>query len=191
MLRRYGYGKRGEKIVIKGQYVRKPRVSILCFLGVDGIQECYNTAGTFDRDKFFGFCRKFALSGKVEKYPGRNSVWILDGARIHCHEDIVTYLRMLGIRPIFLPPYCPFFNPIEYLFGMMKKKAQLLADEKNQKEETLEVLCKVINSFMSYDMSKIFENCGYSPAGYFDPGRNFQKPMRSLVMMISIHWTLT
>ncbi len=93
------------------------RVSVLCFLGVDGIQECYQTEGTFDRAKFIEYCRQFVLSGKVESYPGRNSIWILDGARIHCHEDIIAYLRMMGIRPIFLPPYCPFFNPIEYLFG--------------------------------------------------------------------------
>ncbi|OWZ04489.1 Serine/threonine-protein kinase [Phytophthora megakarya] len=54
------------------------------------------------------------IRGKtVHQYPGRGSVWILDGAKIHCHPDIVYYLRSLGIISIFLPCYCPFYNPID------------------------------------------------------------------------------
>jgi len=36
------------------------------------------------------------------------------GAKIHCHPAIIRYLRSVGIIPIFLPPYTPFFNPIQF-----------------------------------------------------------------------------
>jgi transposase len=67
-----------------------------------------------------------ALGGKVEEYPGKHSIWVLDGARIHCDSEIIYFLRSLGfpifpIFPIFLPPYCPFLNPIEIIFGLIKK----------------------------------------------------------------------
>ena len=56
----------------------------------------------------------------MQQYPGRYSVWILDGASIHCDKYITYFLRSLGIYTIFLPAYCPFFNPIEIIFGNMK-----------------------------------------------------------------------
>eukprot|EP00644_Phytophthora_capsici_P006574 jgi/Phyca11/118488/e_gw1.36.361.1 len=107
-----------------GDFSRKPRVSILAFIGVNGIIDYFNTEGTFDRVEFVKCCRSFAFSkrGQVRQYPGPNSVWILDGAGIHRHPDIVHFLRGIGVVPIFLPAYCPFFNPIEYLFGYVKKR---------------------------------------------------------------------
>ena len=69
------------------------------------------TEGTFNRLKFFNYLKELIESGAIQKYPGRNSIWIMDGARIHCHENIVYYLRLCGIIPLFLPAYCPFYNP--------------------------------------------------------------------------------
>ena len=117
MLRKKGYGLSGRRLVFRGEFNRKPRVSLLCFTGVNGVLETFCTDGTFDRRKFVACCRDFALTNDaVRPYPGRYSVWILDGAIIHCHPNIVYYLRSLGIWPIFLPAYCPFFNPIEVFF---------------------------------------------------------------------------
>ncbi|KAH9181856.1 hypothetical protein AeNC1_016168 [Aphanomyces euteiches] len=112
MLRKRGYSIKGESLVVRGEFVRKPRVSLLCFINADGIIEYYDTEGTFDRETFLQCCCKFAHCGKVRMHPGKNSVWILDGAKIHCHADIVMHLRQLGIVPIFLHAYCPFFNPL-------------------------------------------------------------------------------
>lgn len=113
LLRTKGYGIISEKLIYRGEFTRKPRMSMLAFLGQNGILETYVTEGTFNRLKFFENCKDFALSGICQKHPGRNSVWILDGAKIHCHASIIRYLRSLGIIPIFLPAYTPFFNPIE------------------------------------------------------------------------------
>lgn len=122
MLRRKGYGVVGQKVIYRGEFCRKPRVSFLCFLGMNGMVESYFTEGTFNRKKFFICCKNFALmNSNVQRYPGFNSVWIMDGARIHCEPNIIRYLRSIGIVPIFLPAYCPFFNPIEIVFGLIKR----------------------------------------------------------------------
>lgn len=58
-------------------------MSVLCFLGQQGILETYQTEGTFSRKEFFNYCKDFALGGICDVFPGRYSVWILDGAKIH------------------------------------------------------------------------------------------------------------
>ncbi|POM75185.1 Serine/threonine-protein kinase rio2 [Phytophthora palmivora] len=103
----------------------------------------FRTDGTFDRSKFVECCRVHAHSGKtVHQYPGRGSVWILDGAKIQCHPDIVYYLRPLGIIPIFLPAYCPFYNPIEYLFDLiMKAFKRQYVEVSKQSQAVLIAMC--------------------------------------------------
>lgn len=86
----------------------------------------YQTDGTFTRLKFAQFCRNFATDydSKVQQYPGMYSVWIMDGAKIHLEKKLIYYLRSLSIIVIFLPAYCPFFNPIELVFRYMKRDLQ-------------------------------------------------------------------
>ncbi|EEY68228.1 uncharacterized protein PITG_04643 [Phytophthora infestans T30-4] len=61
----------------------KPRVSMLAFIGVNGIIDYYDTVGTFDRLEFVRCCQDFAYS---------------NGASIHRHPEIVHYLRSIGIK---------------------------------------------------------------------------------------------
>ncbi|KAG6606471.1 Serine/threonine-protein kinase rio2 [Phytophthora cinnamomi] len=110
-----------------------------------------------------------AHSGKtVHQYPGSGSVWILDGAKIHCHPDIVYYLRSLGIIPIFLPAYCPFYNPIEYLFGLIKKAFKRQYVEGSKQNQAV-LIANVLQQFQDFDMTYIFEHCGWSVTGEINP----------------------
>lgn len=56
LLRRKGYGVIGKKLIYRGEYVRRPRISFLCFLGQSGMLDTYKTDGTFTRLKFFESC---------------------------------------------------------------------------------------------------------------------------------------
>lgn len=172
MIRKRGYEMKKERLLYRGEFGRPIRSSVLCLIGVKRVLNLYETEGTFDRQNFVGFLRRFALDKQsdVKQYPGQHSIWILDGARIHCHENIKFFLRSLGIILVFLPAYCPMFNPIEFLFGMAKKKMQKLNDSE-RKVDSSAILCKVFNSFLNYDMSALFRNCGYLANGQFDPSK--------------------
>ncbi|TPX69901.1 hypothetical protein CcCBS67573_g06700 [Chytriomyces confervae] len=165
MLAKRGYGMHGERLVYHGEFTHKPRVSLLCFIGIGGLLDTYSTEGTFDRTKFTACCRDFALSGNVRQYPGQHSVWILDGAQIHCDKNIVYYLRSLGIYPIFLPAYCPFFNPIELVFGLIKGELRKEYKE-NDRQDMLAVVALVLLKFANRDFTKLFGKCGYGPRGF-------------------------
>lgn len=172
MLRNKGYGVRGERIYHVGEYVRKPRISLLCFLGQTGVQESFRTEGTFTRKIFFDCCRQVALGGKVQQYPGRHSIWIFDGAQIHCDPNIIKYLRSLGIIPIFLPAYCPFYNPIEIMFASCKKT---LKRNYNEKGKNLEVfVAKTLRQYENFNATNIFKKCGYKENNKFDPTVSFK-----------------
>lgn len=62
MLRNKGYGMKGDRVYFRGEFCRKPRVSLLCFIGVNGLLDTFSTEGTFDRLKFVECCREFALN---------------------------------------------------------------------------------------------------------------------------------
>lgn len=167
LVRSKGYGIVGKKLIFRGEFNRKPRMSLLCFLGQGGILETYQTEGTFTRQKFFDCCKDFALGGICHVYPGQHSVWILDGAKIHCHPAIIRYLRSVGIIPIFLPPYTPFFNPIEILFGIVKKHLKKIF-AKSTKNMEFQVNAEFMR-MRNFDSTSIFKTCGYVMSGKFDP----------------------
>ncbi|XP_053683690.1 uncharacterized protein LOC128733873 [Sabethes cyaneus] len=177
MLRNYGYGVKGKKVIFRGEFNRRPRESYLCFLGQGGLLESYRTEGTFTRQKFFDCVRKFAIqSSKVEFYPGKNSVWIMDGARIHCDKNIVLYLRSLGILPIFLPAYCPMFNPIEVIFGICKKHLKRNYVENSKKSLSI-TITETLVKFRNYSCTKLFNKCGYISGNNFDPNTGLAQPL--------------
>ncbi|XP_038112199.1 uncharacterized protein LOC119767516 [Culex quinquefasciatus] len=174
ILRTKGYAPIGERIVFRGEFTRRPRVSMLSFLGVNGLLESFSVEGTFTRVKFFECVRAFATSGRVMQHPGVYSIWILDGARIHCHHAIIEYLRSIGVIAIFLPAYAPFYNPIELVFGYLKRYLKRTYVE-NSSEDLLVVIAKALKQWKNRDCSKIFRKCGYFSGGLFDPSVGFNK----------------
>lgn len=169
MIRNKGYGVKGQRLIHHGEFVRKPRISLLCFLGQTGLKATYQTDGTFTRQIFFKCLRDFALSKHVQTYPGRHSIFIMDGARIHCDPNITTYLRSLGLIVIFLPAYCPFYNPVEIIFGLCKTQLKKTYRDSNDLFST--VASAMIN-FTNYDSTALFLKCGYNYDGSFNPMKN-------------------
>lgn len=178
MLRKRGYAIKGERLIYRGEYVRRPRVSLLCFLGTTGILNTYKTDGTFNRLKFLQSCKKFALSydSCVQRYPGVNSVWIMDQARIHRDKNLVEYLRSLGIVVVFLPSYSPFYNPIEFVFGYIKRELKRIYQENSRKKIDL-VISEAVEKFSNKNMKRIYKKCGYLSNGLFDPTIGFAQKL--------------
>ena len=53
MFRKRGWFVQGKRPFFRGLFTRSARISVLTFLGVNGIVENYQTFGTFDRKLFF------------------------------------------------------------------------------------------------------------------------------------------
>lgn len=170
ILRKNGYGRKGKRLLYRGEFNRRPRISALCFMGVNGLLNCYTTEGTFNRSKFIECCRQFALDSDslVQQYPGRYSLWIMDGAKIHLDKNLVSYLRSLGLIIVYLPAYAPFFMPIETVFALFKRQLSKLYVE-NSKIPFQITVAETFNLLSKKNMEKIFKKCGYFPNGRFYP----------------------
>lgn len=167
MLLSKDYAVQGENLRYRGEFGRKVSMSILCFLGVDGIVEAYPTDGSFDRKTFFKYCRQFALA-YCKQYPGRYSIWLMDDGIIHLDPAIINYLRSLGLIPFFLPQFAPYFNPLEIIFGMMKEYMEIVKKE-NPDEELAWWVGMTVKKFTAKNCEKLFQKCGYLCMKRFDP----------------------
>eukprot|EP00733_Pompholyxophrys_punicea_P001423 Pompholyxophrys_punicea_v1_NODE_708_length_1416_cov_25.707568.p1 type:complete len:373 gc:universal NODE_708_length_1416_cov_25.707568:254-1372(+) len=173
MLRKRGWFLRGERPIFRSYFRRGTRISMLAFLGVDGFVDFYDTEGTFDRHKFLFYCDMLLDSGKIQPYPGRYSIWCLDGASIHLDANMISYLTSRRIVIVFFPAYAPFFSPIEVVFGQVKKECRNIFKDCGYGDEKL-VLYSVMNRFTKFNCTNIFRHCGFTPALYFTPHTNYR-----------------
>jgi transposase len=56
----------------------------------------------------------------MNPYPGPRSVLILDNAKVHHTSAVQAAAEQAGILLVYLPPYSPMLNPVEFMFHEMK-----------------------------------------------------------------------
>jgi transposase len=165
--RPYGWFSRGVIPSIQGKFKRDSRVSLLTLISCDGIVDCFQNEGTFDRKTFLNCLRSLVSLRTISI----GSVIVLDGAKIHTEKNLVHYLRSLGLMVLFLPAYCPFYNPIEIFFHLLKLRLKSAHNEK-EKRGMMEIM-ESVSSFTNYNFSPLFKKCGYDYDGYFYPFANY------------------
>ncbi|KIK39959.1 hypothetical protein CY34DRAFT_37177, partial [Suillus luteus UH-Slu-Lm8-n1] len=86
-IRRYGRAKRSRYASMKGAFVRGRRFTVVAALTMDGVVAGHVLEGSLHRNGYLHFLKHSVLPN-CEAYPGKNSVWIMDNARIHHSEEI-------------------------------------------------------------------------------------------------------
>ena len=62
---------------------------------------------------------------ELKRYHGKKPmVLYMDNLRVHMRKDVLKLYDDLDIYPIFSPPYSPMYNPIEFVFSMLKHKVK-------------------------------------------------------------------
>ena len=56
----------------------------------------------------------------MNPFPGKNSVLVLDNAKIHHDQELLDYLDAFEVNVVFLPPYLSDLNPIKSTFSTIK-----------------------------------------------------------------------
>jgi transposase len=77
-------------------------------------------AGFYDDSKKESVC--LFLERVRESNPAGRIVLLLDNFSSHHSEATLEYAEMLGIQLVFLTPYSPDLNPIEYIWKDVKKE---------------------------------------------------------------------
>jgi hypothetical protein len=77
-----------------------------------------------------------------------------------------------------LPAYCPFFNPIEVVFGLLKSNMQRFYTEGCKLKDMQRLIARTMVKFKYRDMTKNFKKCGYETSGLFNPGVAFAQDIK-------------
>jgi transposase len=96
------------------------RLSVLIFLSACGLIFPTYEAGSFKAEKIV-----LALEALLRVVDGR-IVLLWDGASIHTSKVVKAFLAREEVKArlevVYLPPYCPDYNPVELVNSSLKRK---------------------------------------------------------------------
>lgn len=110
----YGYAPSGQHAIVKFRPCSdRRRWSLLMAVSSDGSHTYTLDHGSVKGDAFAGFIAALP-------FPPGTTV-LLDNASIHKTKRVAEAASAKGFSLLFTPPYCPEFNPIELVFGVVKQ----------------------------------------------------------------------
>ena len=93
----------------------------------NGESDTDSSHGTIGRERFILWVKQCLIPvlGNYELRQPRSLV-LLDNATIHHSDEIVDLIRFAGAEVVYLSPYSPDLNPIEFYFNIYKKMLKRL-----------------------------------------------------------------
>lgn len=106
---RRGWG-RGNSRVPRHPPKRRKRISLLLAIDRDGVVAMCHKAGAFNSATFADFLYSLPCGRKV----------VLDNVSFHKSRVVRDVANERDMALTFTPPYCPWFNPVEFAFSVSK-----------------------------------------------------------------------
>lgn len=108
-----GYSPKGSKLLITKRQPRMATVSAMAVVSSDNIIHWEQKQGSYNTETFCSFLEKLKLPS--------GTVFLLDNVRFH-HSKLANEIALLkGWDFLFVPPYSPWYNPIEGIFSIVKR----------------------------------------------------------------------
>lgn len=120
--RKRGRAPQGSPAPINGLFTRRnERIAALLAISQAGIVGyCTQIGGTIRTETVHTFISTYVFPS-MKPFPAERSVLILDNAQVHHSELLIEMATFFGIRIVFLPPYSPYMNPVEFVFSSISK----------------------------------------------------------------------
>jgi transposase len=93
----------------------KMKVNAMGYYSVNG-RSIISFPGDSRWESIISFIRKVKKNN-----PGKAIIIVLDNLRSHKVEEVSIEAQRLGIELVFLPPYSPDLNPIEYIWKSIRR----------------------------------------------------------------------
>jgi hypothetical protein len=111
----YGYAPKGQPAIIEYTPSNdRTRYSLLMAIAKSGKSFSSIEKSMVNGDIFSSFIQTLPFSS--------NTILLMDNASIHKTKQFKEIVASKGFEVIYTPPYSPEFNPIELVFGIIKKK---------------------------------------------------------------------
>ena len=114
----YGWQNKGQRLNANVATMKSKRWSMLLAVTSDGEHESNLIEGSIDSHHFASFVKTLHVfrNEKNKKYL------LLDNASIHKTNAVLAACETVGLVPLYLPPYTPFFQPVEHCFSVIKHR---------------------------------------------------------------------
>lgn len=108
-----GYSRRGIKLFVRKRVPHVTTVSCAACVSKDGLVAKESRSGSYNTDHFLSFLKSLQLVPKT--------VILLDNVPFHHSKCIKEHCLSKGWHLLFVPPYSPWYNPIEFCFSVVKR----------------------------------------------------------------------
>jgi len=154
MTRRYGWARRGQRVV--GQVPRNhgPNVTLIAALDQEGLVGELTITGAMDRLAFDAYVTRILVPALR---PGQTVIW--DNLSAHKSRTARMWIEAAGCQVVCLPPYSPDFNPIERAFS--KLKTFLRQAGARTRADLDQAITAALGTITSQDAAAWFAHCAY------------------------------
>ena len=125
-------------------------------LRLTGIDAPMLIDGAMDGDAFEAYVRQVLVPTLAPC-----DVVIMDNLSVHKRPAVRAAIEAAGAKMLFLPPYSPDFNPIEFAFS--KLKALLCAAAERTKDALWDAVAWAIDAITPQESANMFTAAGYEP----------------------------
>ena len=109
----YGYAPIGKQLRIQKNSPRVTTISSLAIASSEKVIARKETQGSFNTELFCDFLENLDLE--------ENTVILLDNVSFHHSRKVKELAESKNWNLLFVPPYSPWFNPIEGIFSIVKR----------------------------------------------------------------------
>ncbi len=106
---------------------------------------------------------KNRIAPQLNRFPGPNSVVVIDNCGVHNPDELRAICSSYGAILQFLPPYSPDFNPIELVFGQVKRWMRRWGDLYGSNSK--EIIYKAFEEVTTADVRAYIKHSGYGAGG--------------------------
>lgn len=157
LVRRYGRGRAGERVIDHAPDGRWHTATCLCALRLTGVTAPVLFDGPLDGASFLAYIEQALVPTLT---PG--DIVILDNLSVHKHLAARRAVEAAGATLWFLPAYSPDLNPIELCFA--KLKTLLRTARCRSYAAILDALAALLPRFLPPECANYFAACGYARA---------------------------
>jgi transposase len=109
----YGYAPRGQPLLVRKKPEKSVTQTAICCVSDNSIAGVDVFPGSANTNKFSSFVASLNLP--------KGSVMLLDNVAFHHSLTFKNMCKDLGIELLYVPPYSPWFNPIEFVFSIVRR----------------------------------------------------------------------
>jgi transposase len=155
MIRRYGWGPKGKRLVDAAPHGHWRTTTFLAGLRSTGIIAPLVLDGPMTGEAFRAYVEQF-LAPSLS--PG--DVVVMDNLAAHKVAGVQEAISAAGASVLYLPPYSPDLNPIEQVFA--KLKALLRAAAARTRDALWDTIGRLLDAFSPAECRNYLKNSGYA-----------------------------